>query len=197
MAKPASGDNSLYIPLADVKTVTYSFGDPGTVAPTQRGNASSDAQGGLYRREIDRPAYVSAMQQGQADILTHATTRLAPEVVGVQFTYYDGTTTYDQWDSNTQGGLPVAVKVAIMIRRTVAKSPSAAVTGAAGNVSYAVYDMLVDLPNSRVESSQGAGDSSESPSSAGAGTSSTPSSNSSTKSSTSSETKQTQPKTSR
>ncbi len=210
MAKPASGDNSLYIPLGDVKTVTYSFGDPGTVAPSQRGDVSSDAQSGLFRREIDRPVYVSAMQQGQADILTQATAKLAPEVVGVQFTYYDGTTTYDQWDSNTQGGLPIAIKVAIMIRRTVAKLPSAGAS--ADNSSFAVYDILVDLPNSQV---QGAGQSSGSPSSGGTATqsttpstspslgktSTTPSTNSPTKSSgkpsTSGDTKKAQPKKSR
>jgi len=79
----------------------------------------------------------------------------------VQFTYYGGTTTYDQWDPNTQGGLPIAIKVAIMIRRTVAKSPRASAT--TDNSSLAIYDTLVDLPNSQVQSSQSSGTSSVSP----------------------------------
>jgi hypothetical protein len=157
MTKPSNNaDNSMVMLLADVKTVTYSLGDPGTASPTEGGN-SSNGQTGLYRREVDRPAYVSAMQQGQTDILTQATSQLAPEVVNVQFTYYDSTTTYDQWDSNTQGSLPVAIKVAIMLRRAVAKSPNAAVLGSADNSALAVYDMLVDLPNSQVQPSQSTG----------------------------------------
>ena len=78
MAKPSNNaDSSMVMLLADVKTVTYSLGDPGTASPTEGGN-SSNGQTGLYRREVDRPAYVSAMQQGQTDILTQTTSKLAP-----------------------------------------------------------------------------------------------------------------------
>jgi hypothetical protein len=169
MPKPISGDTANYIPLSDVKTVTYSLGDPGAATPSEQGGASSAAQSGLYRREVDRMVYVSAMQQGQADILTQATASLAPEVVNVQFTYYDGTTTYDQWDSNTEGKLPIAIKVAIMIRRAVVRTPNAAVSATADNSSCTIYDMLVDLPNAFVQASQGAGQSPGSPSATGAG----------------------------
>ncbi len=157
MAMPASGDPANYIALGDVKTVTYSLGDPGTGTPLQRGDGSFG--GGLYRREIDRPAYVAAMQQGQSDILTQTTSKLAPEVVNVQFTYYAGSTTSEQWDSNTDGGLPSAIMVAITIRRAGAKSPLPAAAAATDNSSFTVYDMLVDLPNSQVQSSQSSGQS--------------------------------------
>jgi hypothetical protein len=157
-AKPtADSDSSMFMALSDVKTVTYSLGDPGTASPTESGNSSSAGQTGLYRREVDRRAYESAMQQGQTDILTQATSKLAPEVVNLQFTYCDGTTTYDQWDSDTQGKLPAAIKVTIMLRRAVAKSPNAAASASADDSTLAVYDMLVDLPNAQVQSSTGTG----------------------------------------
>lgn len=153
---PASGDN--WQPtLSDIKTVTYSLGDPGTISPTERGDSTSDPQGGLYRRELERAACAWAMQQGQTDILNQVTDLLAPEVVDVQFTYYDGTTTSDVWDSTQQGKLPSGVKVAIMIRRPVAQPSSAALQAAADSPPPIIYDMLVDLPNSQVQASQTAG----------------------------------------
>ncbi len=169
MPKPLMGDYANCIPLADVKTVTYSLGNSGAATPGGSGDVATAAQYGLYRREVDRPAYVAAMQQGQSNVLSQATTVLAPEVVNVQFTYYDGTSTYDQWDSNTQGKLPIAIRVAIMIRHATVKSPNASATATADNSSFGIYDMLVALPNAEVQPSQGGEQSSGSPSSAGAG----------------------------
>jgi hypothetical protein len=160
MAKSAGGDNSLYIPLGDVKTVTYSLGNSAATAASPTSSGSADGQTGLYRRELDRAAYTCAMQQGQSDILSQSAVLLAPEVVKVQFTYYGGTVTTDTWDSSTQGGLPCAVKVAIMLRRQVGKTPNANAATPAANFSFATYDMLVDLPNSQVQSSQDSGQSS-------------------------------------
>ena len=82
-----------------------------------------------------------------------------PEVVNVQFTYYASSTTSEQWDSNTDGGLPGAIMVAITIRRAGAKSPLPAAAAATDNSSFTAYDMLVDLPNSQVQSSQSSGQS--------------------------------------
>lgn len=149
--------------LSDVKTVTYSLGNPGTLSPAERGDSLSDSAGGLYRREMERAAFTWAMQQGQADVLNLATSLVAPEVVDLQFTYYDGETASDSWDSTQQGKLPTAIKVAIGLRRGL---PQPATTGSAAtdSGSLIVYDILVDLPNSQVKpsatSSQSSGGSS-------------------------------------
>jgi hypothetical protein len=168
---PATSDNSQPA-FSDIKTVTYSLGDPGTMSPIERGDSPSDAQGGLYRRELERAACAWAMQQGQTDLLNQVTDLLAPEVVDVQFTYYDGTTTSDTWDSTQQGKLPSAVKVAILIRRPAAQPSSAALQAAADSPPPIIYDMLIDLPNSQVNASQTASQSG-SGSSGGAGDAST------------------------
>jgi len=156
-AADANGNTASLIPMSDVKTVAYSLGNPGTTAPTERGDASPGAQEGLYRREVDRAAYTCAMQQGQADLLSQVASLLAPEVVNLQFTYYDGKTTSDTWDSNTNGKLPTAVKVTIMIRRAAGKSSPAVASMAADNSAFAVYEMLIDLPNAPTQSGQSAG----------------------------------------
>jgi uncharacterized membrane protein YgcG len=187
MPKPLSTDVANCNPLSDVKTVTYSLGDPNGVAGSQGANTAAAATGnqtGLYRREIDRPAYVSAVQQGQADVLTQNVTQLASEVVNLQFAYCDGTTTYDTWDSTTQGRLPVAVKVTLMIRRVVPKSSGASAAAKADNTLFNIYDMLVDLPNAQIDASDSSGKSSGTSSggtgSSGSGTSSGGSSGSNT-----------------
>ena len=70
-------------------------------------------------------------------------------MVNVQFIYYDGTTTSDQWDSTQQGKLPSAVEVMISLRRPTPKS-SFALSAGTEERQPTVYDMLVDLPNSTV-----------------------------------------------
>jgi hypothetical protein len=156
-AADASGNTASLIPMSDVKTVAYSLGNPGGASPTERGDASPGAQVGLYRREVDRAAYTCAMQQGQAALLNQSASLLAPEVVNMQFTYYDGKTDSDTWDSNTNGKLPTAVKVTIMIRRAAGKSSPAVASMAADNSAFAVYEMLIDLPNAPTQSGQSAG----------------------------------------
>ncbi len=133
--------------MSEVTTVTYSLGDPGMGSPTGQSSAPSASQSGLYRRALDRTAFLFAMQQGQSSVLTQATDVLASEVINLEFTYYTGTTTSDTWDSSQQGTLPSAVKVTVSFRRTTAGA--AASTSASSPV---VYDMLVDLPNSQVAS---------------------------------------------
>ena len=135
----STADNSQLPPLSDLWTVTYSLGNPGTVSPTEQGDSAPDAQGGLYRRELERSQFVWAMRQGLSDVLNQATNLLAPEVVDMQFTYYDGLTTSDTWDSTQQGKLPTAVKVAIAIRR-----PARTVAGGRC-ASHGRYFALCDL----------------------------------------------------
>ncbi len=143
------------IPLSAIKTVTYSLGDPGTSDPTQR-DGSSGGDLGLYRRELDRATFVWANQQGDTSIVGQAE-QMAPEVVDLSFTYYDGITPYDEWDSTTQGKLPSAVRVSLSIsRQTGNSSQSGADSGTtttADNSQTVTYSMLVDLPNAPVQTS--------------------------------------------
>ena len=142
-------DTTVPARLSDIRTVTYSLGPPGTTYPPQRG-VSSDPAGGLYRRELDRAEFAWSSQQGQTDDLDRGTELLAPEVVDLQFSYYDSSTTNDTWDSIQNGKLPTAVKVSIAIRRAAPKTTDPGMA-AADAVPPTVYDMLIDLPNSQAK----------------------------------------------
>ncbi len=166
-AGTSTDSSALPTPHCDLKEVTYSLGDPGMSDPTQQ-DGSSGGGGGLYRRELDRSAFVWANQQGDSSSVPPAEL-LAPEVVDLSFTYYDGITPYDQWDSTVMGKLPSAVRVSLSILRqpgsssqpgmasgAVAQTPPASASGTASNLASGatsdnsqtvVYSMFVDLPN--------------------------------------------------
>ena len=133
----ASTNDGSPAPTSDVTTVIYCLGNPGMVSPTEQSGSSSAAGGGLYRRAMERNAFLFAVAQGQTDLLSRATDLLGAEVVNLRFTYYDGTTSSDTWDSSQQGKLPTAVKVTVALSRP----------NAARNASPMIYDLLVTLPN--------------------------------------------------
>ncbi len=166
---PLVDENMQPIPAGDVKTVTYSLGSPGTEIATSQSDRAAAV--GLYRRELERAECSWAMRQGLSDVLGMATELLADEVTAVQFTYYDGTTAYDVWDSSEQKKLPSAVRVALMIRRPAAKQQADV-----AEPQSLVYDMLVDLPNAQAEasSSQSGGSQASSSASSSSGGSQTP-----------------------
>lgn len=146
-AATAMADAGQSVAPSDVRTVTYSLGLPSSVDPSQRGD-SATGEGGLYRRELDRAIFATTMQQGRTDELDQAAELLAAEVQDVRFTYYDGTTTTDTWDPSQQKKLPSAVKVAIAIRRPPPTSSTLSLM-TADEPAPAVYEILVDLPNSQ------------------------------------------------
>jgi len=107
---------------SDLKTVAY-FLRRGTVSGTaaQQKNLRQDetTQSGLVRRALDRSVAVYAatngLQQNASDEL------LAAEVTRLEFRYFDGQIWSQQWDTAEAGGLPMAVEVAIAIRRSDAE----------------------------------------------------------------------------
>lgn len=108
---------------SDVKTVSW-YVMPRTVIEDTEGLAPSPvsfgatdfSQGGLVRRELDRAVTAYAAQNG-GDQLQQAAELLAPEVVSVEFSYFDGTAWATFWDSQARGGLPFAVQVRIGIQK--------------------------------------------------------------------------------
>ncbi len=169
VAAMMAADDLVPVGQSDIRTVTYCLGDPGTMASGEQAGSILDTPQGLYRREMDRAEFNWAIRQSGTDALNLNTELLAPEVVQLRFTYYDSTMSYDTWDSTMQGKLPDAVKVAIAIRRATARASRRPVEtiGVADTSQWVIYDMLVAVPNSQVQtqgSSQGQG------STAGSGT---------------------------
>src|SRR5690606_22465877 len=66
---------------------------------------------------------------------------LAPEVLFVQFRYFDGFEWLPAWDTQQFGGVPVAVEITLALRSDDEEADSQA---AAGGTSYAELDSTVD-----------------------------------------------------
>jgi prepilin-type N-terminal cleavage/methylation domain-containing protein len=149
--------------VSDVKTVAYYLG------------TSPDASiMGLRRRELDRAATSFASQSGGVMELEQYQTLLAPEVLAIEFNYYDGIDWYPDWDSSVSGGLPIAVEIAVAISMTPGAVQTAGLIDLSmvtGEEDFHVYRLLVHLPASKSAADQMA-DSATDPTATGTSTSS-------------------------
>jgi len=166
----AADDSSPYDRPSDVKTVTYYVNSPNS--PTMLGLTDSALAGtGLIRRELDRAVTAFASQQGDTSAFDMNLPPLAPEVNAIQFSYFDGTDWYQEWDSSSQGKLPTAVQVTIAItpvRRNNNAGPLSWLNSSAALDSEPdpahMYCLLVQLPGAqppRTYGSSGSSDQSE------------------------------------
>lgn len=100
---------------SDLKTVTY-YVQPADALliedPLAKLDASTPAQaGGLVRRVLDRSATTFASMSGNLSALSQTGELLAPEVTGIEFSYWDGVTWQIEWNSDSFGELPMAIKI--------------------------------------------------------------------------------------
>jgi len=143
----ATGEASASIaPVSDVRSVLYRL--------VQSDDAETLSAGGLPLRglprgEWERAVYAWAVQQGKSDELKTAIKVLSPDVAAVEFTYYDASTSYTEWDSTEKGTLPIAIRVAISLRTPAKGGRKIVATQGAGESSESrVYEKLVFLQNS-------------------------------------------------
>lgn len=112
---------------SDVKTVSYFVQQPGAdgiqdpLGPSERFNPTpnqlqTESNGGLVRRSVDRAITQYAYLNSSSDSLLRTGELIAPEVVAIEFQYFDGTMWQLQWDSSILG-LPTAIKVTIAVQR--------------------------------------------------------------------------------
>jgi hypothetical protein len=157
------------------------------VIVSERFNSGENATfGGLVREELDRSQYDFAQQVGTAGDFTQSGQVLAPEVLAVEFRYSDGTQVIDEWNSEQQGTLPVAIEVRMWLQNPHAEAEH----GDPGDLADATqYVMTVPIWRSALgsgsagSSGSGSGSGSTSGSSAsGSGSSSAGSGNGSTSS---------------
>jgi hypothetical protein len=179
-------ENAVPAAIGDVRNVSWFFagsgsGTSGMVAPQ---NAT-----GLLRREADGAVARFSSETGGASQLDQAAEALAPEVVALQFSYFNGTEWVTEWDSDAQGGLPVVIEIAVALldsSKPVPVQTFSFATPAAEQSGYLVYRQLVHLPmaspageeSASTESSDASTSSSSSSGTSGAGSSSSGSSGS-------------------
>ena len=128
MADPTTG-NMGDMP-SDIKTVGYYVQAPGPTGiqdplatlmqqSAAAGSSAANGQpsnGGLVRRSVDRAVTQYAYESAQSDGLLKTGQIVAPEVIAIEFSYFDGETWQSQWDGSQQG-LPRVVKVTIALQR--------------------------------------------------------------------------------
>jgi hypothetical protein len=71
--------------------------------------------GGLVRRAIDRAVMTNAEETGQTDQLMRTGELIAPEVLSLEFSYFDGTQWLTTWDSSAQG-LPLLIDISLAMQ---------------------------------------------------------------------------------
>jgi hypothetical protein len=112
---------------------------------------------GLVRREVDRVVSNASTQTASSGTTDTAGQLLAPEVSRLEFRYFDGSQWLTEWDSQQNGGLPLAVEITLGITvsapgTSVAGPASAGATGSQAvgtnpvGTGETLYRLVVRLP---------------------------------------------------
>lgn len=143
---------------SDVKIVSYyvRIGD-GTSNTTAQDvfNTNQDVPG-LVRRQLSRAITSYAIDNGNTEQLQKSDQLLAPEVVAIEFRYFDGYEWLAEWDSDSYQSLPLAVEVLLTL-----KSSSPYHSGGVVNAFYTddsqgeqtsavTYRLVVRLPVGKI-----------------------------------------------
>jgi hypothetical protein len=120
--KAMSGVGGVTDVPSDLKTVAYYVRGPASAppdtgfAPQGTLTASDSTRAGLVRRELDRAVSQYANEQGRMEQLNQQGELIAPEVVGLEFRYFDGSQWMEFWDSQQIQSLPLAVEITVAIQ---------------------------------------------------------------------------------
>jgi uncharacterized membrane protein YgcG len=163
-ASASAADAAGITPPTDLKSIRYFLRpgqpvDPGSAALTSLAPEAQLAAGGLVRQEIPRSMRLWAEQSGNTAILDSGQALLAPEVIHLEFSYFDGTQLVEYWDMRERNALPIAVLVRLWIAPAgVRDSLNAGPLSAASLANSArEYRQTVYLPMSQVGGSGAAG----------------------------------------
>ena len=143
---------------SDVKMVSYyvRVGNGTVTASAQDVFNTSDDVPGLMRRQLSRAITSYAIVNGNAEQLQKSDQLLAPEVVAIEFRYFDGYEWLFDWDSDSYQALPLAVEVLLTL-----KSSSPYHSGGVVNAFYSddslgeqtsavTYRLVVRLPVGKI-----------------------------------------------
>jgi prepilin-type N-terminal cleavage/methylation domain-containing protein len=170
---PTGGVSSINggTPAADLKTVHY-FVRPGealeagSVGATSLAPDVQQAAGGLVRQEVSRSAYVYAEQNGGSDVMNSNATLIAPEVVHIEFRYFNGDI-LTEWNMTEEKTLPKAVEVCIWVRSGKSSDQPVSSNYDAASLADSTrqYKQVVYLPASQLASNSQSSSTSETDSS--------------------------------
>jgi type II secretory pathway pseudopilin PulG len=124
----------------DLKTIRYFIreGDRSETSGMAATSLLPELQintGGLVRQEIPRPARIYAEQNGASAVLESGQKLIAPEVIQIEFRYFDGEQVTDRWDMAEEQRLPLAIDVSVWL-------VTAEEAARLGNSMYNVQELL-------------------------------------------------------
>ncbi len=164
-------------PPADLKTIHYCVRPSNAVGPVNTTDAAlaPEAQsnaGGLVRQEIPRRMRVFAEQAGTSDMSVTGEVLVAPEVVQVQFQYFDGSQLTDVWEMKELNKLPVAIEVRVWLRSARIAMAESDFSSEDELASVREYRQIVYLPMAALSDSGAASEAEGSADESGTGSSS-------------------------
>jgi prepilin-type N-terminal cleavage/methylation domain-containing protein len=102
---------------SDLQSVSYFLASRGSgalagmVAELASPELDAPKIAGLARLEGDQMSIVFADSSSNVDEMAGIAEIIAPEVIALQFRYFDGSAWYDSWDSQSTARLPLAVEI--------------------------------------------------------------------------------------
>lgn len=147
----ASEGSPLLDRTSEVKRVAYYVVRPEVSSIAEA--AGTLVRSGLVRWELDRAASLLAYEEGTLAELERQVEPIAPEVLGIEFEYFDGQEWVEEWDSDVLGGLPIAIRIALALASNEAARTFGGLGGMFSSTSTEtvepiIYRMLVHLPAS-------------------------------------------------
>jgi hypothetical protein len=125
-----TGTKDITARTSDQMTVSYFLADPqggalqAAVAKANQDPLRPKPIAGLARMEGDRLAAEYGDTKNPVAQMAESVQVLAPEVISLQFRYFDGTNWYDSWDTSSFGALPRAVEVTLGFEQPPARKGS-------------------------------------------------------------------------
>ena len=152
----------------DVKRVTYyvqaasPLGVQDPMAQIQSGVGASDfstaIRGGLVRRQLDRAVTNYSESSGLSNSMSSVGDLVAPEVVALEFSYFDGSQWLVQWDSS-QMGFPWLINITLAIQSATGEQQSGLPPGFSLSTldlnqkqlyGIEVYELAVAIPGAQL-----------------------------------------------
>ncbi len=153
----------------DIKTVTYFVQSPSMTGVGDTMDAFNDPTmvtngltGGLVRRALDRAIMAYAEETGDTTRLLQTGELIAPEVVSLEFAYFDGTQWLYDWDSTTQS-LPWLVQITLGIQSATGEAEGAMNAGVSlgsmtaeqqATAGVQVFELIVAIPGAQLKAAE-------------------------------------------
>lgn len=163
-------DGSLTDIPGDMKTVTYyvqtatSMGVTDSMASFGSGSVNEGYNSGLVRRQLDRAITAYAEENGDTQRLLQTGDLMAPEVISLEFAFFDGVEWLTEWDSSAQS-LPWLVQITLAMQtekgaRANKLEPGTQVDmlslGDRQQYGVQIYELVVAIPGAQLRAADAA-----------------------------------------